>query len=67
MMNDAGKFLDGLMNLDKEKITMPMTEAMLPYTTTPGFDPELVKSKSFAASGTELLGWRNFLVFGWLV
>ena len=51
MMQDAGKFLDGLMNLDKEKITMPMVDAMQPYTSTPGFNPELVKSKSLAASG----------------
>jgi len=51
MMSDVQKFLDGLMNLDKEKITMPMVDAMKPFYEIPGFDPDLIRSKSFAASG----------------
>ncbi|XP_035709844.1 dynein beta chain, ciliary [Folsomia candida] len=51
MMGDIAKFLDGLMNLEKEKITMTMVDAMKPYTDVAGFDPENIKSKSFAAAG----------------
>jgi dynein heavy chain len=51
MMGDVQRFLDGLMNLDKEKLTPAMADAMKPYYDVPGFDPDLIRSKSFAASG----------------
>ncbi|ODN03963.1 Dynein beta chain, ciliary [Orchesella cincta] len=51
MMSDAQKFLDGLMTLDKEKITMPMVEKMKPFYDQPNFEPEKIKAKSLAASG----------------
>ncbi|CAG7717651.1 unnamed protein product [Allacma fusca] len=51
MMGDIGKFLDGLQNLNKENITPMIVEALKPYMTDPGFQPELIRAKSFAASG----------------
>lgn len=51
MMSDAQKFLDGLLTLDKESITPMVVDAMNPYVTSPGFDPEKIRSKSAAASG----------------
>ncbi len=51
MMGDAQKFLDGLITLDKESITGMVVDAMDPYVKSPGFDPEKIRSKSFAASG----------------
>ena len=51
MMGDIGKFLDGLQNLNKEGITTMIVDALKPYITDPGFQPELIRAKSFAASG----------------
>jgi len=51
-MGDAQKFLDGLVTLDKEAITPQIVEAMHPYVSASGFDPEKIRSKSFAASGS---------------
>lgn len=41
MMGDVQKFLDGLVNLEKEKISPNTVEAMKPFVTAPGFDPGL--------------------------
>jgi hypothetical protein len=49
---------------------MAMVDAMKPYTDTPGFDPELVKSKSFAASGKSSLFLKevyNVNTMAWVV
>ncbi|CAG7823312.1 unnamed protein product [Allacma fusca] len=51
MMGNIGKFLDGLQNLNKENITPMIVEALKPYMTDPGFQPELIRAKSFSASG----------------
>lgn len=51
MMSDAAKFLDGLMTLNKENLTMTMVDAMAQYTSAASFNPEIIKSKSAAAAG----------------
>ena len=51
MMGDVGKFLEGLQNLNKEAISPAVVDALKPYINDPGFQPELIRSKSFAASG----------------
>ncbi|CAG7784872.1 unnamed protein product [Allacma fusca] len=51
MMGDVGRFLEGLQNLNKEGITPVIVDALKPYITDPGFQPDLIRSKSFAASG----------------
>jgi len=50
-MTDAQKFLEGLINLDKEAITSTVVDAISPFIEMPGFEPENIKAKSFAAAG----------------
>ncbi|NXM68229.1 DYH17 protein, partial [Serilophus lunatus] len=51
----ADTFLASLQNYDGENIPEPCLKAFQPYRTDPGFDPELIKSKSAAAAG--LCSW----------
>ena len=39
------------MKLEKERITPAITDAMKPYINIPGFVPDRIKTKSFAAGG----------------
>ena len=49
------QFLDSLINFDKENIADSNLTAVRPYLNSSEFDPEFIRSKSFAAAG--LCAW----------
>lgn len=49
------KFLDDLINYDKDHISEDALKAVQPYLRDKGFNPENIRSKSIAASG--LCSW----------
>ncbi|CAG2206597.1 DNAH [Mytilus edulis] len=55
MMNKIDLFLENLINYDKDHVHENCQRAVEPYWVDPEFDPDLVKGKSFAASG--LCSW----------
>ncbi|VDI07166.1 dynein heavy chain, axonemal [Mytilus galloprovincialis] len=55
MMNKIDLFLENLINYDKDHVHENCQRAVEPYLVDPEFDPDLVKGKSFAASG--LCSW----------
>jgi dynein heavy chain len=50
-MGKVDQFLESLINFDKENIQPANKSAVEPYLKNPEFDPDFVKSKSFAAAG----------------
>ncbi|KAF0872636.1 DYH9 protein, partial [Crocuta crocuta] len=54
-MAKVDAFLDSLVNFDKENIHENCLKAIRPYLQDPGFNPELVATKSYAAAG--LCSW----------
>ena len=50
-MGKVDQFLDSLMNFDKENIQEPNRKAVEPYLKDPEFEPDFVRTKSFAAAG----------------
>ena len=54
------QFLDTLINFDKENIQDANLKAIRPYLDDPEFDPDLIRSKSFAAAG--LCSWAVNIV-----
>ena len=50
-MGKVDQFLDSLMNFDKENIQEPNRKAVEPYLKDPQFEPDFVRTKSFAAAG----------------
>jgi dynein heavy chain len=62
MMTRVDKFLDDLINYDKENMHAEVVKATLEYTKNPEFDPQKILSKSVAAAG--LCAWViNILKF----
>ena len=49
------QFLDSLINFDKENIADSNLTAVRPYLNSSEFDPDFIRSKSFAAAG--LCAW----------
>jgi dynein heavy chain len=49
------QFLDNLVNYDKDNIHENCRKAVQPYLADPEFEPEFIRSKSFAAAG--LCAW----------
>lgn len=54
MMAKVDQFLDSLINFDKENIQDANLKAVDPYLANPEFDPDFIRSKSFAAAGTHM-------------
>lgn len=54
------QFLDSLINFDKENIKDANLKAIEPYLRNEEFNPDLVRSKSFAAAG--LCSWAINIV-----
>ncbi len=48
-------FLNSLIHYEKENIPEAVTKAVQPYLDNPEFDPDFIRSKSFAAAG--LCAW----------
>lgn len=62
MMGKVDQFLDSLINFDKENIQDANLKAVTPYIEDKGFDPEFIRTKSFAAAG--LCSWViNIVMF----
>lgn len=55
LMGNVDKFLNDLINYDKEHIHPDVIKALLPYVKDPDFDPLKIQSKSNAAAG--LCSW----------
>ena len=53
--HQVDQFLDSLINFDKENIQDANLKAVQPYLKDEEFNPDLVRSKSFAAAG--LCSW----------
>lgn len=51
IMSKIDVFLDNLVNYDKDNIHENCQKAVQPYLNDPEFDPDFVRSKSFAAAG----------------
>jgi dynein heavy chain len=60
MMAKVDAFLDSLINFDKENISDANLKAMQPYLDNPDFNPDFIRSKSFAAAG--LCAWAINIV-----
>ena len=60
VMGKVDQFLDSLINFDKENIQDPNLKAVTPYINDPQFDPDFIRSKSFAAAG--LCSWAVNIV-----
>ena len=60
MMAKVDQFLESLINFDKENIHENNLAAIKPYLNDPEFDPDFIRSKSFAASG--LCAWAINIV-----
>ena len=54
------QFLEALISFDKENIGDGNLKAIQPYLDNPEFDPDLVRTKSFAAAG--LCSWAVHIV-----
>lgn len=62
MMGKVDQFLDSLINFDKENIQDANLKAVTPYIDDKDFDPEFIRTKSFAAAG--LCSWViNIVMF----
>lgn len=62
MMGNVDRFLESLINFDKENIDSSNLEALQPYLADPDFNEEFMKSKSTAAAG--LCSWVvNIVMF----
>ncbi len=62
MMSKVDQFLDSLITFDKENIQDANLKAVSPYIDDTEFDPDLVRTKSFAAAG--LCSWViNIVMF----
>ena len=62
IMGKVDDFLNELKNYEKENIPESIQRAVQPYLDDKNFDPEFIRSKSFAAAG--LCAWvRNIMVF----
>lgn len=51
MMGKVDQFLESLISFDKENIQDANLKAVTPYLEDKQFDPDLVRTKSFAAAG----------------
>ena len=51
MMGKVDQFLESLISFDKENIQDANLKAITPYLEDKQFDPDLVRTKSFAAAG----------------
>lgn len=60
MMAKVDAFLDALINFDKENIPDANLKAIQPYVDNPEFNPDNIRSKSFAAAG--LCAWAINIV-----
>eukprot|EP00731_Ephydatia_muelleri_P012058 Em0006g952a len=60
MMSKVDQFLESLIKFDKENIADPNLKAIRPYLEDPEFEPEFIRSKSFAAAG--LCAWAINIV-----
>lgn len=60
LATQVDQFLDSLINFDKENIQDPNLKAIRPYLENPEFDPDFIRSKSFAAAG--LCSWTVNIV-----
>ena len=58
--HQVDQFLDTLINFDKENIKDANLQAIKPYLANPQFEPEFIRSKSFAAAG--LCAWAINIV-----
>jgi len=54
------QFLDSLIKFDKENIQDANLQAIRPYLDNPDFEPDFIRSKSFAAAG--LCAWAINIV-----
>lgn len=62
MMGKVDQFLDSLIKFDKENIQDANLKAVTPYIEDKEFDPDFIRSKSFAAAG--LCSWAiNIVTF----
>ena len=59
-MGKVDQFLDSLITFDKENIQDPNLKAIRPYLDDPDFEPDNVRTKSFAAAG--LCSWAINIV-----
>ena len=59
-MGKVDAFLESLLHFDKENIADPNLKAVEPYLSNPEFDPDFIRSKSFAAAG--LCSWAINIV-----
>ena len=59
-MGKVDQFLDSLIKFDKENIQDANLKAIKPYLSDPNFEPDNVRTKSFAASG--LCSWAINIV-----
>lgn len=55
VMGAVDKFLDQLINYDKDHIPPECQKAVQPYLDNPEFEPEFIRNKSLAAAG--LCSW----------
>ena len=60
MLHQVDQFLDSLIKFDKENIQDANLQAIKPYLANPQFEPEFIRSKSFAAAG--LCAWAINIV-----
>ena len=60
MLHQVDQFLDSLIKFDKENIKDANLQAIKPYLANPEFEPEFIRSKSFAAAG--LCAWAINIV-----
>ena len=60
MLHQVDQFLDSLIKFDKENIQDSNLQAIKPYLANPQFEPEFIRSKSFAAAG--LCAWAINIV-----